>query len=217
MISGNNKYWLSIEFILLFFGIPLLLYFDSVIIHPSSILLPLLIGIFLLLRYRTNFKWKELIYLKISKATLLRHLAIQMLVFVILFLAVWILIPEKLLNLPRGNMLIWVILSVFYPVFSAYAQEVIYRTFIFKRYNTLFPKPWMFILASAVTFSYVHIVYYSTVSIVLTFFAGIYLAKTYLDTRSVLFTSILHGILGNIVFTVGLGEYFWLDIMEYIQ
>ena len=215
MGTGVNKIWLGIEFVLLFFGIPLLL-LGSVITHPSSILIPLLFGIFLILRYRTDFKFYELRVFKIPKKILLKHLGIQILILITLLLGVLIFIPDKLLNLPKGNFWIWVALSFFYPVFSAYAQEVIYRVFLFKRYSLIFPKNWMFILASAMSFSYVHIVYFSMISIILTFFAGIYLAKVYLDTKSVLFTGILHGIMGNIVFTVGLGEYFWLDMLDYI-
>jgi hypothetical protein len=33
---------------------------------------------------------------------------------------------------------------------------------------------------------------------------------------SVLFTSILHGILGDMVFTFGLGSYFWLDMYKWL-
>lgn len=44
----------------------------------------------------------------------------------------------------------------------------------------------------------------------------IFLAPVYERTGSVLFTSILHGIFGNIVFTIGLGEFFWLDMYKLI-
>lgn len=216
MNAGLKKYWLTAEFIILFFGIPLLLYFDSVIVHPSSVLIPLLAVILILLRYRTDFRWKDLVYLKITGKDIMKHLIILSSIFLFLLAIVLIFIPDRLFNLPRGSILIWILLSVFYPVFSAYAQEVIYRTFLFNRYSTLFTKPWMMILASAVAFSYVHIVYYSTVSIILTFFGGLYLAKTYFDTRSVLLTSILHGLMGDIVFAVGMGEFFWLDMYDYL-
>lgn len=216
MKSANDKLWLVIEFTLFFIGAPLLLYFDSLITHPSSVLLPLLVGIILILRYRTGFQFRELIKLNISRKTWIKHGYILILIFAILFLAVKIFIPEKLFNLPKGNFWIWIAISVFYPVFSAFAQEVIYRTFIYRRYSGIFSKNWIFILASATVFSYVHIVYYSPVSIILTFFGGLYLAKAYIDTKSVLFTSILHGLMGNIVFAIGLGEYFWLDMLEYI-
>ncbi len=57
-----------------------------------------------------------------------------------------------------------------------------------------------------------HIVYYDPVSMILTFIGGLYFAPIYQQTRSVLFTSVLHGIFGIMIFGVGLGQYFWLDI-----
>ncbi len=47
---------------------------------------------------------------------------------------------------------------------------------------------------------------------VLVFIGGVYFARVYQQTRSVLFTSVLHGLMGIIIFGVGLGQYFWLDI-----
>jgi membrane protease YdiL (CAAX protease family) len=119
---------------------------------------------------------------------------------------------ESLFNLPRANPWIFLAMCFFYPLFSAFGQEIIYRTFLFRRYSRLFPGKWTFILASGVTFSFLHIVYYDPVSMILTFIGGLYFARVYYETRSVLFSSVLHGILGIIVFGVGLGHYFWLDI-----
>jgi hypothetical protein len=57
-----------------------------------------------------------------------------------------------------------------------------------------------------------HIVYYDPVSMILTFMGGLYFARNYQITRSVLFTSVLHGIFGIMMFGVGLGQHFWLDM-----
>jgi membrane protease YdiL (CAAX protease family) len=119
---------------------------------------------------------------------------------------------ENLFNLPRANPWIYLAMCVFYPVFSAFGQEIIYRTFLFRRYQDLFRKEWLVMMASGLTFSFLHIVYYDPVSMILTFIGGLYFARVYMLTRSVLFTSVLHGLMGIIVFGVGLGQYFWLDI-----
>jgi membrane protease YdiL (CAAX protease family) len=127
---------------------------------------------------------------------------------------VWI--PDRLFNLPKGNPMIWLALSMFYPVFSAWPQEIIYRTYIFRRYENIFSRKWLMIAASGITFSFAHILYYHPISMILTLFGGLYLANVYERTRSVLYTAILHGILGMLVYTVGLGEYFWLEMNDYI-
>jgi membrane protease YdiL (CAAX protease family) len=70
----------------------------------------------------------------------------------------------------------------------------------------------MTVLASGITFSFLHIVYYDPVSIILTLIGGIYFARVYQETRSVLYSAVLHGVLGIVVFGAGLGRYFWLDM-----
>jgi membrane protease YdiL (CAAX protease family) len=210
--SNTKKILHLLEFILLFFGIPLLIYFDRDFIHPSIIVFPALVFIVLLLKYTTNFRFRELFRWGIAKAVWVKNGLIMLVCLLLMLGYVFWFERENLFNLPRTRPLIYVLLCIFYPVFSAFGQEVIYRTFLYRRYMLLFPRVWQFILASGITFSFLHIVYYHPVSIIMTFFGGIYFAKVYLETRSVLFTSVLHGLMGIMVFGVGLGQYFWLDI-----
>jgi len=217
MKTGIRKILYIAEFILLFFGIPLLLFFDSSIIHPSSVLLPILFALIIYFRKQKDFRLHDLIKLNVSKTMWIKQGILVLAIGIFLILLVLILEPENLFNLPRGNWQIWIALFFFYPIFSAYAQEVVFRMFLFMRYKPLFNKTWLMILASALSFSFAHIVYFSVLSLVLTFLAGIYLALVYHQTRSVLFVSILHGALGFFIFTVGLGQHFWLDMMQWIQ
>jgi uncharacterized protein len=201
-----------LEFVLLFLGIPLVIYFNRGLLHPSVIILPVLVFIFLILRNTTDFRFRELFRWGVPRSLVTRSLWIVLLCAVLMLGYVYLFERENLFNLPRKNPLIFVALCVFYPVFSAFGQEVIYRTFLFRRYSLLFRKPWQFILASGITFSYMHIVYYDPVSMILTLLGGLYFARMYLLTCSVLFSTVLHGVLGIIVFAVGLGQYFWIDI-----
>jgi uncharacterized protein len=216
-LQNSTKIYLRfIEFILLFFGVPLLIYFDYSFIHPSVIVLPVLVLIFFYLKRKPGFHFRELIFLRLNKNILLLHAFIVILSSIILFAAVVVFDRKNLLNLPRANPSVYIMLCILYPVFSAYGQEIIYRTFLFKRYRAIFRTNGQLIFASSIAFSFVHIVYYSHVSIILTFILGLYLSYTYLNTRSVLLTSIIHGILGDVIFTVGLGSYFWLDMYKYM-
>jgi len=202
----------SLEFLILFFGIPLFIYFDKDFIHPSIIILPVLVFIFIILRYTTDFRLKELFRWNISKTTLMKNGLIVLICLILMLGYVLLFERENLFNLPKANPWIFLAMCFFYPVFSAFGQEIIYRTFLFRRYNGLFQKDWHIVLASGIAFSFLHIVYYDPVSLILTFAGGLYFAQVYLLTRSVLFTSVLHGLLGIIVFGVGLGQYFWLDM-----
>jgi membrane protease YdiL (CAAX protease family) len=197
---------------MLFFGIPLLIYLDEDFIHPSIIILPVLLFIFLILKYTTDFTYKELFRWGISGRELIKNLGIVVISLLAMVAYVILFEREKLFNLPRTHPWIFVAMCFFYPVFSAFGQEIIYRTFLIRRYGRIFSREWHFILASGITFSFLHIVYYDPVSMILTFVGGLYFAKVYYQTRSVLFSSVLHGLMGMIVFGVGLGQYFWLDM-----
>ena len=204
--------WLAIEFVLLFFGIPTWIYLDQDFIHPSIIILPVLVFIFILLRRNSDFKWSELIRWRVSRKMLYTNAMLIVLAALLMLGYVFFFEPENLFNLARANIWLYLGLCLFYPVFSAFGQEIIYRTFLSRRYSVILPKRWQFVLASALTFSFMHIVFYNPLAMILTFIGGIYFAVNYRITRSVLFTSILHGIFGIMMFGVGLGQYFWLDM-----
>jgi membrane protease YdiL (CAAX protease family) len=203
---------LGIEFVLLFFGIPTWIYLDQDFIHPSIIILSVLVFIFILLRRNSDFKWRELIRWQVSRKVLYANSILILLAALLMLGYVISFERENLFNLPRANIWLYLGLCLFYPVFSAFGQEIIYRTFLSKRYSRILPRGWQFVVASALTFSFMHIVYNNSVSLILTFIGGIYFAGNYRITRSVLFTSVLHGIFGIMMFGVGLGQYFWLDM-----
>lgn len=207
---------LGIEFILLFFGLPLFIFFYSNIIHPSAILIPVLLCLIFYFGNKKDFKFYELIKFDISIKERIWNTFILLSVGLLMIIGVDLFDRENLFNLPKFNTHIWLLICFLYPIFSAFAQEVIYRSYLFERYRPLFKNKWLLIFVSGIAFSFVHIIYYNELSIILTFLAGIYLAYVYERTKSVLFTSIIHGILGDLIFTVGLGQYFWLDMSKWL-
>ncbi len=206
----------ALEFVILFFGIPLLIYFESLFQHPSLVLIPVLAGLIFYFVFKKDFNLKTLIRLNVPRQLMWKNIGLVLLTGVFLTLLVYFFAPENLFNLPRENPEIWLVLIVAYPLLSAYSQEVIYRTFLFTRYRTLFKSRKFLIAVSGITFAFAHIVYYHPLSMLLTLIAGIYLAWIYRKTRSVLFTAILHSLLGILVFSIGLGEYFWLNMERHL-
>ena len=63
-------------------------------------------------------------------------------------------------------------------------------------------------LANAALFSLAHLMYWSWVVAVLTFAGGWIFAQTY-QRRGFPAAWVLHAIAGNVLFTVGMGRYFW--------
>ncbi len=208
--------YLGIEFTLLFFGVPLLIFFYPVVIHPVSLLLPVSGGLLLYFLFNKDFQFKSLIRFNIPGRMFWKNTGIALLAGLFMTAYVFLFERENLFNLPRENPHLWLIILLFYPLFSATLQEIIYRTFLFRRYASLFTNRHLLVLASAVSFSFVHIVYYSLLSLLLSFIAGIYLGWLYEKTKSVLFTAILHGILGILVFSTGLGPHFWQNMEKWL-
>ncbi|MHA1527669.1 MAG: CPBP family intramembrane glutamic endopeptidase [Alphaproteobacteria bacterium] len=119
------------------------------------------------------------------------------------------LVPERLLELPRHRTGLWLLILLAYPLLSAAPQELIYRVLFFRRYGALFPSDKLALAANAVAFGFAHLFYMNPLTIGLTTVAGLIFGAVYLRFGSVLLTTVLHGLAGQLVFTSGLGIYFY--------
>lgn len=160
--------------------------------------------IFVLLKIEDNtFKVaKHLNWKQFWKRTLLQLFGIALLttVYVLLFDS------KNLFTMPVHKPLVWGVILFVYSFFSVYPQELIYRTFFFQRYQSLFQNETIFILINAALFSLAHLFFKNALVMVLTFIGGILFALTFKKTKSTLLVSIEHAIYGCWLFTVGMGE-----------
>lgn len=118
---------------------------------------------------------------------------------------------ENFLTLIRRDPALWAVIMVFYPVLSVYPQELIYRAFLMHRYRPLFRADWTLIVASAGAFAFAHVMFKVWwVASGLTLIGGAMFAWTYLQTKSTLAAVVEHALFGCFLFTVGLGQYFYL-------
>jgi len=97
-----------------------------------------------------------------------------------------------------------------YPIWSAYPQELIYRTFFFERYKDIFFKKWLMILANSILFGFLHIIFGNWVSVLGATIIGFIFSLTYSKHQSLLAVATEHAIIGDIVFTIGLGQFFYV-------
>lgn len=119
---------------------------------------------------------------------------------------VWYTDNENLFKVVLNKPKLWITILCFYSFFSVYPQELLYRTFFFKRYNSLFKNKTVLIIINAVLFSVAHVLFKNTLVLILTFIGGILFAITYKKHNSVLLVSIEHAIYGCWLFTVGMGD-----------
>ncbi|UZO79725.1 CPBP family intramembrane metalloprotease [Aquimarina sp. ERC-38] len=136
-----------------------------------------------------------------------KRLGIQLLLLIIITTVyVYIEAPDKLFSVPLKKPGLWLVILAVYTFLSVWPQEVIYRTYFFKRFEVIFKNKWVLILVNGLLFSLAHIFFKNVLVLVLTFIGGILFAYTYFTTRSTLLVSIEHAIYGNWLFTVGMGE-----------
>lgn len=120
-----------------------------------------------------------------------------------------ILIPDHLLAFPTERPGLWLAVMALYPLLSALPQEIIYRTFFHRRYTTLFGNGPALLLASSLAFAFLHVIYGNTAAVLLSLGGGILLGTTYEHRRSLAAAWLEHAGYGMIIFTVGLGRFFY--------
>ena len=104
-------------------------------------------------------------------------------------------------------------IMLLYPLMSVAVQELVYRTFFFHRYGVLFGSAWwLAILLNGVLFGIGHMVIGTPLAIYGTMVTGALFAWRYAMTRSFWAVFIEHTLWGALVFTVGLGRYFFTGV-----
>lgn len=203
---------LAVELGMLFLGIPTLLY--ALGAHVVGWIIPALIVTALycawLIRRDKHFNRRKLYAIAPVRRHLPGILLRALLGVCAISTVVLIYIPDQFLSFPRERPDIWLVVMCAYPLLSVYPQEFIYRAFFFHRYAPLLQhRSLALILGSGAAFSYAHIVFHNWQAPLLTLAGGWLFAYTYHRSRSILCACIEHAIWGNMIFTLGLGRYFY--------
>lgn len=113
--------------------------------------------------------------------------------------------PEHLFYVPMHKPGMFAAIFVVYGLVSVWPQEVIFRTFFFQRYASLFSNQKLQIFVNAILFSLAHLFFRNVLVIVITFIGGLLFARTYLKYKSTTLVSLEHALYGNWLFAVGMG------------
>jgi len=121
--------------------------------------------------------------------------------------------PALFLELPRNRPETYKRIMVLYPLMSVVVQELVYRTFFFHRYGLLFARAWwLAILLNGILFGIGHVVIGTPLAVYGTMVTGVLFAWRYVATRSFWAVALEHTLWGGLVFTVGLGRYFFTGV-----
>jgi membrane protease YdiL (CAAX protease family) len=197
----------AVEFAALYLGLPLVL----ALALPPDWLWPVLFsatGIGLVLLARTpGFRWAELGrgWRRLDWGQVA---AVGAATAVTAGLLVWWLAPHQAFMLPRRATGLWLAILLLYPLLSALPQELLFRPLFFRRYGALFPGRGAAVVANGLLFGLAHLMFWNWVAVALTVAGGLIFARAYLHGGFPM-AVVLHAVCGGIVFTSGLGTFFY--------
>ncbi|MEL6374988.1 MAG: CPBP family intramembrane glutamic endopeptidase [Pseudomonadota bacterium] len=176
-------------------------------------LLPVMVGIILYLLWDNRFSIRRELAVPMRWRTFLAIIALFIPAGAAITAFAWIDVPERFLAFPRYAFQLWLTIMLLYPFLSALVQEAIYRSFFFHRYGGLFgDHKALAIITNGLLFGFAHIMFASWVTFTISALGGILFAYRYMQTRSLLAVWFEHAIYGNLIFTVGLGRYFFTGV-----
>jgi CAAX protease family protein len=214
-VSAAWRVWLTVELLAFFVATPIavysLLYRHRVPLF--EILPPVFLFFIVFLSLDRSFSWRE----TLTRLPRLRDLASIAAIFAVAGPAIALFgyhdSPSRFLAFPRHAFDLWLRIMILYPLISVTAQEIMYRVFFFHRYRPLFAGDAQAgIMLNAVLFSFSHIVFQSVTTLVISFLGGVLFAWRYESSRSFWALFLEHALYGNLIFTVGLGRYFYTGV-----
>lgn len=192
----------------LFVGAPLLMAF----VFPPSWAFPTL-GIIsligaLLLGVTPGFRWRSLLPRR-WRPDIGLTLAFLAAALILVVGATLALVPWRFLELPTRHPELWIVILALYPFLSVAPQELLYRALFFERYGALIPHAGAAVLVNAALFGLAHAFYLNTPAILLSALGGLAFAYAHRIAGSFALACLWHVLAGWIVFTAGLGIFFY--------
>ncbi len=213
--SFARRLWLFLELELLFIVAPLMMV-EAVHTYRAPLflaLLPVLAIVLVILAFDRTFSLKREAGRGISGLTLISILGVFAIGAIAVAAWLWRMHPDWLFEFPRRRPDVWARVMFIYPLASVAAQELVYRTFYFHRYGPLFGEwRWLGIVLNGLLFGFAHIVVGSPFAILGTCVTGLLFATRYASTRSFWAVFLEHTLWGWMVFTLGLGRYFFTGV-----
>lgn len=127
------------------------------------------------------------------------------------------LFPELFFRFPRESPRVWVLVMLLYPLLSVLPQEVMFRAFFMPRYAPLFGRGAALLAVNALAFAWAHVFFLNWIAPLLSLAGGWLLADTWQRTRDLRLVCIEHALYGQLVFTTGIGWFFYTGSTRAIE
>ncbi|MDG4833404.1 CPBP family glutamic-type intramembrane protease [Solwaraspora sp. WMMD1047] len=212
MAGGTRSvrwWWLGVEYLLVFFVLVGGYVLVAVPGGPVPLLVVAGVAVVWYLRRQPGFDRRDLLRGGALRAALPAVVGLWAVATVLAVVGVAGYDEGRLFDLPRQDPLLWSAVVVLYPLFSVYPQELLFRAFLLHRYAPVFGTGRGAAAASAAAFGFAHLIFGNLFAVLVTLVGGWLFARRYQRTRSLLTVSVEHALYGVMVFTVGLGEFFY--------
>lgn len=117
--------------------------------------------------------------------------------------------PDRFLTFPFERPGLWLAVMLLYPFLSALPQSLLFRSFFYARYESLFPNPWTAIVVNGVFFGFAHSLYGNWIAPTFSALGGMIMAGSFRRHRSLKWTLVEHAAYGCLIFTLGIGWFFF--------
>lgn len=196
---------LKLEFIIIYFILPVVLVIANVEYLFFLILILVSIYAFFTLKKDKEFNLKSLLHKICWKEVLILNIIFA----VNIYLYTLIFYPELLFSLPKKNLTLLIMIIIFYPVVSVAPQELIYRVFFCQRYKKILGHNYgNIIFINTIVFAFGHIIFLNLTALIFTAIASPIFLIVYLR-YSFASCLLLHALSGLLVFIFGLGNFFF--------
>ena len=204
----------AIELLVLFVGVPALMVWGGTRVRPLLVG-ALAAGFCFVLLWRDGGFDRSTLWNIAGLRGVARLILLRFAICAVLLTGlVWLLRPDQFFILPRTRPGLWAVIMVAYPLISVWPQELIYRAFFFHRYRSIFGEGAGMVIGSSVAFGLMHVIFQNWVAVVMTIVGGVFFGTTYLKSRSLLAVSFEHTLYGQLIFTIGLGAYFYTGTLR---
>lgn len=210
-----RRLWLFIELLVFYVGAPLLV-ITAVYAYNVPLFLalqPILFGFIAYLLWDDTFSIRRELSVMVRWTTVLSISAVFAVVTAAVGFVTWRYYPGLFLAFPTHRPELWAFVMLAYPLMSVVPQELVYRTFFFHRYGPLFGEArWAAIVLNGALFGFAHIIFGNWFAVISTGLIGVLFAYRYERTRSFQAIWLEHALYGCMIFTIGLGRWFFTGV-----
>ncbi|MGI9520775.1 MAG: CPBP family intramembrane glutamic endopeptidase [Hyphomicrobiaceae bacterium] len=211
----GRRLWLICELCVIYIGVPCAMSWAifSLRVPLFLVLQPILFIFIVYLLWDDTFLMRRELTRGFSVSTFVVIMITFLAVGGAIAVATYYIFPQLFLSFPRYRPDVWLAVMLLYPVLSVIVQELVFRTFYFHRYGPLFRgRMWLAIGVNGAAFGFAHLIFGNAIAILGSGIIGCFLAYRYARCRSFWAVWLEHSLYGCLVFTVGLGGFFFTGI-----